>query len=151
MTSTQIKISRLSHENLNDFISLIKIFEQVFEMEDLVLPNYNLLKKLLENEKFVVFVAKVNGQVVAGLTAYILDSYYTNNSQIYLYDLGVNSNYQRQGIGTMLMANLINFAKSINIDEIFVQADSEDENAINFYRKTKAKEQSVIHFTYLLK
>ncbi|WP_375562657.1 GNAT family N-acetyltransferase [Bernardetia sp. OM2101] len=150
----KITYQKLTQQDLPLLKELIKIFEEVFEMEDFVLPNDNHLQSLLENERMVFFVAILeeerNKKVIGGLRAYILPSVYYASSEVYLYDLGVNPNFQRQGIGTKLMENIKEYSKNLGYKELFVQADLEDNHAIDFYKKTGGKAADVIHFSYEL-
>ena len=119
-------------------------------MENFKIPAEKHLEGLLEKEDFMVFVALSGKQVVGGLTAYTLRPYYTEFPQVYIYDLAVKTEFQRQGIGKKLMAGIIDFCKVEGMDEIFVQADREDGHAIDFYRSTGGIPEDVIHFSYPL-
>ncbi len=37
-----IEIKKLSPENTEEFVQLIRVFEEVFEMENLLIPNLNI-------------------------------------------------------------------------------------------------------------
>ncbi len=123
-------------------------------MENFVLPTDNHLQSLLENESIVFFVAILEEQktkkVIGGLRAYILSSVYYASSEMYLYDLGVNPKFQRQGIATQLMENIKEYSKSLVYKELFVQADIEDLYTIDFYKKTGEQAADVIHFSVVL-
>jgi aminoglycoside 3-N-acetyltransferase I len=144
------KIQKLSHQNLNQFVALIRVFEAVFEMEDFQMPDENHLQNLLSTDTFHVFVALVDKQVVGGLTAYTLEQYYSERPLVYIYDLAVQTHYQRQGIGKMLMTEVNQYCKEAGMEEIFVQADEVDGHAIEFYRSTGGIAEKVIHFYYPL-
>ena len=45
---------------------------------------------------------------------------------MYLYDLAVESDLQRRGIGSLLMEELRRLSKDIGADTVFVQADAKD-------------------------
>src|SRR4051794_40816887 len=98
-----LEIKRLENKDLGRFIALIRVFEEVFEMEGFQLPSEKHLQQLLGKEGFLVFVALFKGEVVAGLTAYTLAQYYSERPLVYIYDLAVMSPHQRQGIGKRLM------------------------------------------------
>lgn len=144
------EIKKLTHLDLGEFIQLIRVFEEVFEMEDFKMPAEKHLSDLLQKEDFMVFVAISEQQVLGGLTAYTLRQYYTESHQVYIYDLAVKSAFQRKGIGKKIMAGIIDFCKETTMDEIFVQADLEDGHAIDFYRSTGGRAEEVIHFSYPL-
>jgi aminoglycoside 3-N-acetyltransferase I len=144
------KIQKLSHQNLNQFVALIRVFEAVFEMEDFQMPDEKNLQQLLARDSFHVFVALIDNQVVGGLTAYTLEQYYSQRPLVYIYDLAVQTRYQRQGIGKRLMASINQYCRETGMEEVFVQADEVDTHAIEFYRSTGGIAEKVVHFYYPL-
>ncbi|QMU30317.1 GNAT family N-acetyltransferase [Adhaeribacter radiodurans] len=145
-----VEIKKLSNQDLDTFIELIRVFEDVFEMKNFVLPDHKHLQQLLAKDSFFVFVALENNKVVGGLTTYTLEQYYSILPVVYIYDLAVLTNYQRQGIGKLLIASLNVYCKEIGIQEVFVQADEIDDYALDFYRATGGTPEKVVHFTYPL-
>jgi len=143
-------ISKLNSQDLNQFIALIRVFEDVFEMENFRIPDENHLQNLLSTDNFHVFVSLVDNQVVGGLTAYTLEQYYSERPLVYIYDLAVQTRYQRQGIGKMLMAAINQYCREAGMEEVFVQADEVDDHAIEFYRSTGGIAEKVVHFYYPL-
>lgn len=133
------------------FYALIRLFEEVFEMKDFVMPPADHLEKLLARDDFFVFVALLDGQVIGGLTSYTLRQYYSISPLVYVYDLAVAIEYQRRGIGKMLIADIQNYCKGIGVEEVFVQADVADGYALDFYRSNGATAEDVVHFYYPLK
>jgi hypothetical protein len=70
-----VQIRRLDKKNLDKFLSLIQVFEEVFEMKGFKMPCEKYLQALLAKEDFFVFVALLEEKVVGGLTAYTLQQY----------------------------------------------------------------------------
>lgn len=146
-----MEISLIAADELDDFIGLVKVFEEVFEMKDFRLPDRQHLQRLLGRENFIALVAKENAKVVGGLTVYILEQYYNEKPLAYIYDLAVLEEYQRKGVGKELVAYITNYCRERGFEEVFVQADKIDDYAIDFYRKTKpTAEEDVSHFYYTL-
>ncbi|NCN09528.1 MAG: GNAT family N-acetyltransferase [Leptospira sp.] len=145
-----IRIQKLGPKEITNFIELILIFEDVFEMEEFNLPNELHFQNLLSKEDFIVFVATKDNKVIAGLTAYILPQYYSAKPSVYIYDIAVQTDFQRKGLGSDLLKELNNYCNDKGMKEIFVQADLEDHHAIEFYRANGGSPMSVVHFTYLL-
>nr|APO26586.1 Acetyltransferase (GNAT) family [uncultured bacterium] len=144
-----MEIKKLTHRNLNEFIALIRVFEEVFEMKNFAMPNQEHLRKILSKPNFIVFVALINNQVVGGLTTYVLEQYYSEKPLAYIFDLAVKASYQRQGIGKQLIASVTNYCREKGFEEVFVQADKVDDYAIDFYRSTGVTaEEEVVHFYY---
>jgi GNAT superfamily N-acetyltransferase len=142
------EVKKLGDKDLDKFTALIRVFENVFEMEDFSIPDNNYLQHLLEKDDFLVFVAMLDDKVVGGLTAYTLQQYYSTKPLVYLYDLAVLTDYQRQGIGKKLIAGITDYCKSMGVEEVFVQADEADEHAVAFYHTTGGTAEKVVHFNY---
>ncbi len=91
----------------------------------------------------------VNGEVVGGLTGYVLDSYYRQQPQVYIYDVAVSAPFQRQGIGRRLMAALTEYCTDEGFAEAFGQAEAADAEAVAFYRATGGKsETKAVQFSF---
>lgn len=132
------------------FIDLILLFEDVFEMQNFKIPTREYLRKLLSKENFFVFVALLENKVIGGLTAYTLDQYYSTKPLVYIFDLAVKREFQRQGIGKNLISTINAYCKEAGVEEVFVQADLVDDYALDFYRSTGGIPEDVVHFTYPL-
>lgn len=149
--TSAVEIYRIGKEDLNKFIELIRLFEDVFEMRNFSLPQPDYLQKLLHKHDFYVFVALLGDRVVGGLTTYVLEQYFSVKPLAYIMDLAVATEHQRQGIGKKLIEATIRFYTDKGFEEVFVQADKVDDYAIDFYRLTKpSAEEQVVHFYYLL-
>jgi aminoglycoside 3-N-acetyltransferase I len=145
-----MEIKKLDLKETSDFRTLIEIFKEVFENKDEV-PNDQHLSTLLSNRDFMAFVVKVNNKVVGGLTIYVLHRYYSEKPIAYIYDVGIAPNLQRQGLGKALMTEVCKFCKANGFEEAYVEAESDDIDAVNYYRRTKfTNEMKAIHFTYSL-
>lgn len=101
--SCEVQVKRLEVGNLKEFVDLIKLFEEVFEMKNFSIPDEMYLREFLNRTDCDVFVAFKNKTVVGGLTAYFLEQYYSKKPIAYIYDLAVVTNLQRQGIGKKLI------------------------------------------------
>jgi ribosomal protein S18 acetylase RimI-like enzyme len=144
-----IEFRKLQADELELFVELVSLFEEVFEMKEFRLPPRDHLQEILQDKTFHVFVAiSDRKELLGGLTAYTLQQYYATKPLVYIYDLAVDSRHQRKGIGTKLIAAITSFCKAEGMQEVFVQADRVDEHAVDFYRKTGATEEDVLHFYY---
>jgi aminoglycoside 3-N-acetyltransferase I len=143
-----MEIKKLNSDSLIDFKSLIEIFKLVFENNEPIADNGQ-MEKLLSNPDFFVFVVKSNNKVVGGLTIYVLHRYFGTKPIAYIYDVGVSPDFQRQGLGKALIAEVCNFCKQNDFEDAYVEAESDDIDAVEFYRKTEfSSEMKAIHFTY---
>jgi len=102
----------------------------------------------LSSENFIVLAAFAENEVVGGLTAYELPMYYSDSSEIFLYDLAIKPEYQRRGIGKGLMQRLTAHCIQQGIKEFFVMAHAEDEHAIEFYHATGGESENVVNFLF---
>ena len=77
MTKVEITIKKLEPNDVDLFITVVQLFEKVFEMKNFKLPDRRHLKQVLENPDFFAFIAQFEYEVVGCLTAYTLDQYYS--------------------------------------------------------------------------
>jgi ribosomal protein S18 acetylase RimI-like enzyme len=145
-----IEIKKLNSKDLGQFKALIFLFENVFEMKDLVIPDDEHLMNLLNDKNFFVFVAISENNVVGGLTSYTLEQYYSKRPLVYIYDLAVKTEFQRRGIGKLLIFAIKDYCMQMGMEEMFVQADEADYHALEFYRGTEGNPEKVVHFNYPL-
>lgn len=146
-----IQIQNIPANDVEQFKLLIGLFEQVFDMKDFKPPGPEHLQHLLQKPDFMAFTASVNGQLVGGMTVYVLHQYYAERPLAYIFDLAVLETFQRQGIGSALIDFLKNYCRELGFEEVFVQADLADGYAIDFYRSTRpSEEEAVRHFYYTL-
>src|SRR5581483_8357999 len=96
-----VEIKKLGAEDILQFQELIRVFEVVFEMKNFNMPDKIYLEQLLGKESFFVFVASIDNNIVGGLTSYTLQQYYSKSLLVYIYDLAVKNEFQRQGIGKL--------------------------------------------------
>lgn len=145
------EISVLDSTSTSDLSALIEVFEDVFEMDSGYKPSPEHLSRLLQQESFTGITAKIDGQVVGGLTLYVLEQYRSTKPLAYIYDFAVLTQYQRKGIGKQLIEFTKKYYREKGFDEIFVQVDKVDLFALDFYRATNpSAEEPVVHFTYRL-
>ncbi len=145
-----MEIKSLTTNDAEDFKSLIEIFVDVFE-HDIEIPPLSYLTKLLQQDNFIVLVSKIEGKVVGGLTIYSLAQYYSTKPLAYIYDVGVTPLLQGKGIGKALIQEACRICKELGYEEAYVEAETEDIDAVEFYRRTKYNsEMSATHFSYEL-
>jgi len=149
--TNEMTIQRLAITDVAVLKDLLDVYSDAFEMPGFIPPPANHLASLLEDNKIIFLAAVYETKVIGGLTAYILPSVYYAGSEAYLYDLAVATAWQRQGIGTALLAALKEHCAHMGIREVFVQADRPDRHAIDFYTRNGGIPEDVIHFTYTIR
>jgi aminoglycoside 3-N-acetyltransferase I len=148
MNFQELRIMKLGAGDLSVFEKLIDLFREIFEMEDPDAAARTYLGELLEKPGFSVYAATYQSEVVGGLTAYELPLYYSEGSEVYIYDIAVTTAHQRKGIGKALLSALLEDCRRGRITTLFVDADQADEHALDFYHSTGGKAAEVIQFTY---
>ena len=144
----RLQVRKLTQEDVSAFHSLVHLFNMVFEEDENAIGTEKNLLKLLGNSYFVAMAGFYENEIAGGLTAYELPMYYSDHSEIFLYDLAVRAEYQRMGIGKRLIHALKEYCVKNGINEFFVLAHEEDEHAVEFYRSTGGKSEKVVNFLY---
>lgn len=147
-SSEPIRIRQLSANDLGLMESLLDTFAEAFDEGDTYSasrPSNTYLKRLLSSHYFIALAALKKGSVVGGITAYELQKFEQERSEIYIYDLAVAAEHRREGIATALIQELKKIAIARGSYGIFVQADIGDDPAIALYTKLGTR-TDVFHF-----
>ncbi|MGN1297039.1 MAG: ribosomal protein S18-alanine N-acetyltransferase [Clostridia bacterium] len=91
--------------------------------------TYHILKEELENQNSSYLVAKIDNEIVgfAGIKI-ILD-------EADIMNIVTKKTYRNQGIGTLLLENLISLSKKLNLKTLSLEVSEENLPAIHLYRK----------------
>jgi aminoglycoside 3-N-acetyltransferase I len=148
MANDSVKIRRIAPGDQALMTALLTMFGEAFDEVDTYgknRPSASYLESLLGSDYFIALAAVKKDTVVGGLAAYELRKFEQERSEIYIYDLAVQSGHRRQGIATKLILELKRIAAGRGTYVIFVQADYGDEPAIALYTKLGIRED-VLHF-----
>ncbi|MEO1162038.1 MAG: AAC(3)-I family aminoglycoside N-acetyltransferase, partial [Pseudomonadota bacterium] len=146
-------IRRLVSGDIDKARGLLAVFGQAFEdvhTYTKAQPGRQYLNKLLGNETVIVLASLQGAEVVGGLVAYELQKLEQQRSEVYIYDLAVAEQHRRRGIATGLIEQVRIIAAQRGAHVIFVQADLEDNPAIQLYTKLGIRED-VLHFDIAVK
>jgi aminoglycoside 3-N-acetyltransferase I len=143
----EIRVQRLTVADIERARALFATMAAVFETEPESLSD-EYLARLLVREEFWALAASVDGRTVGGLTAHTLPLTRTEASEVFIYDIAVIPEYQRQGIGRQLVETLRERASACGITVVFVPADNEDAHALDFYRALGGVAAPVTIFTF---
>lgn len=115
-----IKIEKMS---LNDLENIKNIL--ISDFDDFW--NYNILKDELESENSIYIVAKSNNEIIgfAGIKI-LLD-------EADIMNIVTKKIYRNQGIGTLLLKNLISISKNLNLHSLSLEVNEENKTAIHLY------------------
>jgi aminoglycoside 3-N-acetyltransferase I len=104
--------------------------------------------ELLGRRSFWAVAAIDDDDVVGGLTAHVLPMTRNKSCELFIYDLAVRQDRQRQGIGRALVEEVLRLARSADIATTFVLADNDDGHALDFYRAVGAAMSPVTLFAF---
>jgi aminoglycoside 3-N-acetyltransferase I len=142
-----IKARRLGPGDRDLARTLFTVMAGVFEEECGVLSDAY-IDHLLNRIEFWAIAAFLGDQIVGGLTAHSLPMSRVDSSEIFIYDIAVYSDFQRRGIGRLLVDTLRDEAEAIRIHQFFVAADNADFHALEFYRALRGEKSAVTFFTF---
>ena len=136
-------------ERLTDQVDLareaFRMMHNVFG-EGGVTPSGDYVARLLADPRFHAFLAVEAGEPVGCITAHDLPMTRHERSELFVYDLAVREDRQRQGIGRQLVDALVADAAQRGIDVVFVPADNDDEHALAFYTRLGGRPAPVTMF-----
>ena len=142
------EVRRLGPDDAAAAADVLKLFAAAFDDAESYLaapPSEAYLKRLLDDDGFVLLIAQVDGTIAGALAAYELRKFERERSELYIYDLAVAEPCRRRGVATALIEALKPIARAMGAWVIYVQADVGDEPAIALYRKLGVQED-VHHF-----
>ena len=140
--------TQLGSQDFTRFRQLMAVFADAFEDPEAYQgapPSDAYVQRLLAKPTFLVLTAEVEGAVVGGLVAYVLEKFERERSEVYIYDLAVAATHRRQGIARDLIHLLQRIAADLGAYVIYVQADLVDDPAIQLYSSLGTRED-VLHF-----
>lgn len=141
-------VCRLGPDDVAAMRDMLTMFGDAFEdpaAYHAAQPDDAYLARLLGSDTFIALAAIVDGAVVGGIAAYVLDKFEQARREVYLYDLAVAEAHRRHGVASALIAELRTIAAAIRAYVIFVQADLGDDPAIALYERVGERED-VLHF-----
>jgi len=141
-------INQLTRDDSEQFARLVNLFHLVFENEKPTVAPYANLQRLLSNPHFVAFVVFFETQLVGCCTAYVLPSYTSSHAELLIYDLAIHPDFQRRGLGALLIQTVRTYCTNQHIPLFFALAHADDDPAVEFYRATGAQLESVMNAVY---
>jgi aminoglycoside 3-N-acetyltransferase I len=148
MTASPIKIHRLHGADIAMMRALNGMFGTAFEdvaAYERAPPTDAYFARILDRPDMIVLAALDGEAVVGGLVAHELPKLEEARSEIYIYDLAVDSAFRRRGIATALIEETKRIGAASGAWVVLVQADYGDDPAIALYTKLGTRED-VMHF-----
>lgn len=132
-------------KSANELKELIQVFSLAFEADYTTTDEY--LESMLHNSTSVILGAELDQKIVGGIVAFEMTPIH-GTKEFYIYDIAIHPEFQKKGIGALLMKELKAEAVVRGIGTIFVEAEPEDEGAVAFYRAIGGEEVAVNHFNF---
>src|SRR5262249_26643592 len=104
--------------------------------------------RLLSRNDFCALTALEDGKPIGGLTAFILPLTRSELAELFIYDIAVQQAHQRRGIGRQLVDRVRGFAAEAGITTIWVPAENDDVEALEFYRTIGGAPTPTTIFTF---
>jgi ribosomal protein S18 acetylase RimI-like enzyme len=136
MTDQRITIRPVREE---DFSAIVQLFHEFahFEYLDERMTN-SVAQMKAEKEYFNCFVAVNNQQEIVGYATYFYAYFTWIGKSLYMDDLYVKESHRSRGIGTLLINNVIAFAKANGCHKLRWQVSDWNAPAIGFYKSIGA-------------
>ena len=106
------------------------------------------MAQLLADARFWLFGAFAGDTPVGGLSAHVLPVTAQDGHELFIYDIAVQVQHQRRGIGRRLMQAALAEAAEAGLLAAFVPADNDDAHALDFYRAIGGQAQPVTFFNF---
>ena len=121
MINTNITINKMT---IGDLDSIKDILESDFDD----FWNYNIIKTELENKNSYYIIAKKDETIVG--FAGIIDTV----DQYEITNIVVKKKYRNEGIGTLLLNNIIDFVKNSKKGKLYLEVNNNNTSAIALYK-----------------
>lgn len=142
-------IRRLGKDDAAAMEALNALLGEVFDMPEEYSgrwPDRSALAARLDDPNIWVLVAEEAGRIIGGLTAYMLPKMEAPVSELFIYDLAIASDRQRQGVGTALLDEACRLAGAAGARLVIIEAEPDDAAPLALYRKLATSEEIAHHF-----
>lgn len=111
--------------------------------DERIRPEY--LRRYLATEGHALCVALREGCVIGQARA-VVHLHLVSPPELYIYNLGVNPDYQRQGIAKRLLKRLFAFGQSQGCDYVWVATYDHNRPAKGLYASLGMKKEEMLYF-----
>lgn len=138
VTSTELEIARFIVDHLID--------------EPQHAPGDDHLHQLLQDQRTYLLAAQVGEEVVGYALAYRFPSLYRPDHLAYLYDIGVEEAYRKQGAGKLMINVLLPQLKADGVSELWLGTGTKNQAGQALFQATGAikTDETFFDFTYHL-
>jgi aminoglycoside 3-N-acetyltransferase I len=144
---SRVHTERLGRGDTDAARQTFMVMAEVFnEAQEPLTDDY--VDALLARPDFWILAAIVDGEIVGGLSAHTLMLTTSMTSEVFIYDIAVQPAMQRNGIGRQLIETLRDLAADSEVETLFVAADNDDDDALDFYRSVGGVPSGVTFFEF---
>jgi len=101
-------------------------------------PDVAAVRAYLADSRNVFLIAYEGSEAIGFLRGTELGQLRSKRKQMFLYEIGVDENLRRRGVGTALIQALLRDCRDLGFAEVFVFTDPANEAAVRLYRGTGA-------------
>lgn len=101
-------------------------------------PDLWALRAYLSDDRNTLLFAFDGGDALGFLRGTELGQLRTRRKQMFLYEIGVDENHRRHGVGRALITSLLQDCRERDFDEVFVFTDPTNQAAVGLFRSTGA-------------
>lgn len=142
MTADQnFSIVRIGHKEYLDFCKLLewrrtgKEENNISAYEDEKLNNFFEKYNILDSDMFYIFAARTNEKYIGYITAAIIPKPDPRLGTLYVDELWVAETYRRKNIAKLLMDEVFQISKKMNMWKVRLYVAENNDIARNFYKK----------------
>lgn len=144
------EVKKLQETDLPLAKELIEVWQEDDGIENGKIPSDTHLINSLTKEHYQVYVALEHGKVRGGLAAYEFHFFDVEETEMFIYELGVSKHHRRKGIAKQLIDTLKEHCKDKGIKVLFVATEMDNEIAKKVYENTQGELEVVAWYTYKL-
>ncbi|MCH1546931.1 MAG: GNAT family N-acetyltransferase [Flavobacteriaceae bacterium] len=137
--------------NKNDMQKVLELIKELAkfekELDQVELNVTDLIEDSFNKSLFKTFIAEQNQTIIGAAIIYYRYSTWKGKS-MHLEDLIITKEKRNCGVGTLLLSQIINYARKENIKRVSWEVINWNENAIEFYLNKGAKikkDWSIVH------
>lgn len=125
---------------VSDFESIHALFKEFAEFEKLPEKMTNTVDRMIaEKDFFNCFIAETSDNKIIGYVTYFFCYYTWTGKALYMDDLYVEPDFRGQRVGSMLIRQIIEYAKDTGCHKLRWQVSEWNKPAIDFYQKLGAE------------
>jgi len=101
-------------------------------------PELTATRAYLADPRNVFLLAFEGSEPIGFLRGTELDQLKSRRKQMFLYEIAVEPEFRRKGVGTALIESLLRDCRELGFEEVFVFTDPANQPAVSLYRSTGA-------------